>query len=53
VDAQNYEVYRETLGGLTNENELTVRMKLQQMGILPGAGRTFALPSSSMEIDQN
>lgn len=29
VDNANYETYCKTLGGLTTENELTVRMKLQ------------------------
>ena len=28
VDNANYETYRETLGGLTTENEPTLRMKL-------------------------
>ena len=38
MDDANYNNYRETLGGLTNENELSVRVKLQSLGVIPGAG---------------
>ena len=38
IDRENYNKRRETLGGLTGENELTVCSKLQALGIIPGAG---------------
>jgi hypothetical protein len=38
VTPKAYAQYRDMLGGLTNENELKVRVKLQELGIIPGAG---------------
>ena len=38
VPDQQFRQYKETLGGLTTENEVRVRAKLQEVGVIPGAG---------------
>jgi hypothetical protein len=38
LPADQFKKFRETLGGLTVENEQQVRTKLQDIGVIPGAG---------------
>ena len=38
VPDKSFNEYRDTLGGFTTQNEAQVRQKLQDIGIIPGAG---------------
>lgn len=50
VEPKQYSRYKDTLGGLTDENELTVRQKLMEMNILPGGAETS--DEDRMDIDR-
>lgn len=44
IPLANFVKYRDTLSGLTDENAITVKTKLSEVGVLPSVGTTDATP---------